>query len=211
MNIAQKVADVRDSLGLSQEEFAKRIGFSRNYVSRIETGKSKNPSRKFLRELEASQSEANAHKMAEKHVTYGASSLKGNVDPRKLELRKIPVYSFVQAGRATDFESFPESWEDEVGYLGGDPKAFGLRIVGDSMEPKFSPGDIVVVSPSHAPSNGDKVVANIRNQGVLFKVMHHSGDMKIIKLTSYNPVYPEIQIPREELHWMYPVKMVMKI
>jgi len=36
-----------------------------------------------------------------------------------------------------------------------DPSAFAVRVVGDSMEPKFAEGDIVVFSPAAEVRNGD--------------------------------------------------------
>lgn len=150
-----------------------------------------------------------AESLREPLAKYG--KVQSNVDPKALKLRMIPVYSYVQAGQATDFEGQPTHWEDQVEYHGDDPQAFGLRITGDSMEPKYSPGDIVIVSPRHAAVNGQKVVAKIKGEGVLFKVMHHTGDGQIIELTSYNPVYPPIRRPREDFHWIYPVKNVWKL
>jgi phage repressor protein C with HTH and peptisase S24 domain len=211
--ISQKVSDLRTTLGLSQQAFADRIGFSRNYISRVELGKNR-PGKRFTSAVAILEKEAaalNSGRIADaRPAPYGARGLESNVNPQRLELRKIPVYSFVQAGVATDFEALPESWESEEAYLGNDPRAFGLRIVGDSMEPKYSPGDVVVVSPQYPATNGDRVVANIKNQGVLFKVMHHSGTGEVIKLTSYNSVYPPLEIPREQFHWIYPVKHVIK-
>jgi hypothetical protein len=29
-------------------------------------------------------------------------------------------------------------------------------------------------------------------------------------LSSYNPMYKELEIPREDLHWMYSVKQVIR-
>ena len=128
-----------------------------------------------------------------------------NVDPRPLHLRKIPVYTFVQAGQATAYEGLPTAWGDEIEYDGADEKAFALRVSGDSMAPNFPPGTIITVSPKHPPHNGHLVVAKIKEEGVLFKLFHHSGDGKKITLTSYNSAYPPISLAREQLHWIYRV------
>ena len=45
--VSEKILRKRLSLGLTQEEFANKIGYSRSYVAEIETGKVQ-PSRKFL-------------------------------------------------------------------------------------------------------------------------------------------------------------------
>jgi phage repressor protein C with HTH and peptisase S24 domain len=215
MSISQRIKSARDALGLTQIQFADRIGFSRNYISRLETGRNSNPLKRFLKELSLLEEEARVRKVAEAPAHYSSSKKAAhpheNVAPGLIELRRVRVYSMVQAGMATDFEMLPGEWEDEVAYLGDDPRAYGLRIVGDSMEPKYSPGDIVIVSPRNPARNGDRVVAHIRDQGVLFKLMHHSGDLRTVTLSSYNPAYRDITVPREDLLWMHPVKQVIKM
>ena len=134
---------------------------------------------------------------------YGRTA--SNVTAHPLHLRKIPVYTFVQAGQATAYEGLPSAWGDEIEYDGADDKAFALRVSGDSMSPNFPAGTIITVSPKHPPHNGHLVVAKIKEEGVLFKLFHHSGDGKKLTLTSYNNAYPPIQLAREQLHWIYRV------
>jgi len=75
-----------------------------------------------------------------------------------------------------------------------DEHAFAVRLRGDSMEPKFSDGDIAVLLPGIAATNGETVVANLRDQGLLCKIMHVQLDKKLITLSSYNPAYPPTDI-----------------
>ena len=53
--------EVRKALGLSQTAFADRMAFGRAYVSLIERGVAKNPSRRFLEQLSMMEGEANIH------------------------------------------------------------------------------------------------------------------------------------------------------
>ena len=62
-NISQRVHDTRIALGMSQTKFSEKMGFSRDYVSKLEVGTSKNPSHRFLAQLE----------MLEKEAEYSAS------------------------------------------------------------------------------------------------------------------------------------------
>jgi phage repressor protein C with HTH and peptisase S24 domain len=164
-----------------------------------------------LQALERSQQAAH---LLEEYASYGSSALpsksyrKGhaNVSPDAIRIQMIPVLSMIQAGQATDFSDLPvDEFTDTVAYDGRDKAAFALRIEGDSMEPKFSPGMIITVNPSIAPRNGQLVAAKIKEEGVLFKLFHHSGDGKTVTLTSYNSLYPALSYPREKFHWIYPV------
>jgi len=124
----------------------------------------------------------------------------------------IPVFGEAEAGLACDYEQIPYSWEDKIPALVKDKKAFGVRIHGDSMEPKFSAGDIAIVTPSFPARNGDHVVACLRDEGFLFKVMSLvGGDPRFIRLSSYNKeMFPPMEFNREQFVWMHPVVQVLK-
>jgi phage repressor protein C with HTH and peptisase S24 domain len=119
--------------------------------------------------------------------------------------RKIRVYSMIQAGLATIYETTPESWEDVVDYDGSDKAAFALRVTGDSMLPRFPAGTIIVVSPQYPPSFSDFVAAYVKDEGGLFKVLKNSGEAKTVRLVSLNPEFPPTERPREEFDWIYRV------
>jgi len=125
-------------------------------------------------------------------------------------LRNVPILSWAQAGQAHDFEQIPSDWDEVVPTDVTDERAFGVRLRGDSMEPRFSEGDIAILLPSTAPTNGETVVANIKNQGVLCKIMHVQLDKNLVKLSSYNPAYPPTEYHRDEFHWIFPVAAIIK-
>lgn len=186
-------------MGLTQQRFSEEIATTRGYVSQIEAGIVTQVGANFLSKLAMLEER---HSASERKA---GRKIESNVDPNPVPMRRIPIYTFVQAGQATAYEGLPTSWDDTIEYDGPDEKAFALRVAGDSMEPKFEPGMIITVSPKHPPHNGQLVVAKIKNEGCVFKLFHHSGDGKIITLSSYNPAYKDIVLPREKLHWIYRV------
>jgi len=179
---------------LTQAEAAQILKVSRSYFSQVEQGK-RNASKKLR---------------ARFYLAEKATSRSGKVEGRTPNLRKIPVLSWVQAGEATAFEQWPSDWEERVPSDVADERAFGVRLRGDSMEPKFSDGDIAILLPGTAPTNGEVVVANIRNQGALCKIMQVQLDKRLVKLSSYNPAYPPTEYHRDEFHWIYPVAAIIK-
>ena len=75
-------------------------------------------------------------------------------------LRPIPVINKVAAGYPQEFTDlgYPVGIADE--YVAAppelsDPNAFAVRVVGDSMEPKYHEGDIVIFSPAAQVRSGD--------------------------------------------------------
>ena len=71
----------------------------------------------------------------------------------------IPVINRVAAGYPSDFDDmgYPVGFADDYVRCPDlhDPNAFAVRVVGDSMEPKYFQGDIVVFSPAAEVQNGD--------------------------------------------------------
>lgn len=82
-----------------------------------------------------------------------------NIEPAVIAGKLVPVLNRVSAGYPADY--------DDMGYPPGgaddyvrcpdihDSQAFALRVVGDSMEPKYSQGDIVIFSPNAEVNSGD--------------------------------------------------------
>ena len=71
----------------------------------------------------------------------------------------VPVINKVSAGYPADFNDldYPVGIADDYVRCPDlhDPNAFAVRVVGDSMEPRFQEGDIVVFSPAAEVQSGD--------------------------------------------------------
>ncbi|AZV46877.1 hypothetical protein C3L23_06195 [Nautilia sp. PV-1] len=74
-----------------------------------------------------------------------------------------------------------------------------ITVVGDSMEPYISNGEIIVIERNNNPHNGDIVIANI-NGNVYVKKLEKDPFGKWVKLISENPAYETIKIEGEELN-----------
>ncbi len=193
-NFAERVRFWRVSQNLTQAEAAQRLDIDRSYLSQVERGR---PPGNALR---------TRFLLIEKSSSM---KLHGNVISA-YGLRNLPVLSWAQAGEARDFGEIPSDWDEVVPSDVTDEHAFGVRLRGDSMEPRFSDGDIAILLPSIAATNGETVVANLRDEGVLCKIMHVQLDKNLIKLSSYNPAYPPLERHRDQFHWIYPVSSIIK-
>ena len=178
-------------MGLNQGEFAKMLGISRPHLSKLEN--SPGPLSPKL-----------ARRVAD--VCRHSGPLSG--------IRAVPVRSWAQAGSGSgiDFEELPLDWQKRVATDCPDEQALAVEIQGDSMEPKFFPGDIAVLMPSHQPRNNSLVVARLANEGVVFKVFtareHPPG--RICSFTSYNQVFQPIEVPESSVIWNFPVYQIIR-
>jgi SOS-response transcriptional repressor LexA len=121
-----------------------------------------------------------------------------------------PLISWASAGDAKAFED--QGYDVErIATSCRDPGCYALEIEGDSMEQKYLRGDILFVAPSQEARNGDLVVAKTERGDVYFKLYHWTGrETDPVKLTSFNPVYPSIEMPRSELVFVQPVHSVLR-
>ena len=184
----------RVSQNLTQKKAAEQLGIDRSYLSQIERGRP--PGNSLRTRFTLMEKSTSVQPQGNVTAAYG--------------LRNLPVLSWAQAGLATDFGEIPRDWDEVVPSDVTDERAFGVRLRGDSMEPRFSDGDIAILLPSIAATNGETVVANLKDEGILCKIMHVQLDKNLIKLSSYNPAYPPLERHRDQFHWIFPVSSVIK-
>jgi SOS-response transcriptional repressor LexA len=194
-DFAERLRFWRMSQNLTQADAAARLDIDRAYLSQIERGR---PPGNALRTRFLLLEKASSIKTS---PNVGAA----------YNLRNLPVLSWAQAGQATDYGEIPADWDELVPSDVSDERAFGVRLRGDSMEPRFSDGDIAILLPSIPATNGDIVVANLKEEGVLCKIMHVQLDKNVITLSSYNPAYPPMDRHRDQFNWMYPVSSIVKL
>ena len=74
--------------------------------------------------------------------------------------------------------------------LANDPSAYGVKVVGDSMWPRFRPGRVIAISPRGLVSIGDDVAVKLKSNGAvvptLIKELVRKNDAEI-ELRQFNP------------------------
>ena len=84
----------------------------------------------------------------------------------------------------------------------GDPHAYALEISGDSMEPVFRDGDLVIVSPAAPLRRGDRVVIRIGTGAVMAKQLARRSARRV-ELRSLNPLHPDYSFDLSEVTWIH--------
>lgn len=124
--------------------------------------------------------------------------------------RTIPVLGWAHAGDAMHYEEIPPSWQETVPTDCRDQKAFAVRLEGDSMEPKFYEGDILILQPGEEIYNGCLAILKMRSDGYIFRRVEIRPDC--LRLIPLNPQWGVEEISKDEIAWAYPVwGMVRKI
>ena len=248
MSLGQIIRKKREQLKLTLDEVSSRIGFSKPYLSTIETGKVKNPpSDELLRKLEKllefepglllhiahmeglpsdirqEYESAEAEKQKWRRFIKNLIHQKGDVALETLlaesELdveqgslplaagRLVPVINKVSAGYPSDFNDldYPVGVADDYVRCPDlhDPNAFAVRVVGDSMEPRFREGDIVIFSPAAEVHNGDDCFVRFETpHETTFKRMFFEPDNKI-RLQPRNEKYSPVIVDGKRITGLY--------
>lgn len=120
--------------------------------------------------------------------------------------RRIPLLGMAQAGGDGFFDDagFPVggSWDEVSLPEIGDPHAYALEISGDSMEPVFRDGDMVVVAPGAPIRRGDRVVAKTLAGEVMAKQLARRS-AKRVELKSLNPAHRDRSFDLTEIAWLH--------
>jgi phage repressor protein C with HTH and peptisase S24 domain len=120
--------------------------------------------------------------------------------------RRIPLLGLAQAGGNGFFDDagFPVGggWDEVSLPEIGDPHAYALEISGDSMEPVFRDGDLVLVSPMAPIRRGDRVVAKTLAGEVMAKQLARRS-AKRVELKSLNPAHRDRSFDLTEIAWLH--------
>ena len=125
--------------------------------------------------------------------------------PPQLPIRRVPLISAVQAGACRDFGDItPDEWT--ISSYTGIKNSFGLRVEGDSMEPWFNEGDIVIVDPDRKPRPRDYVVArsNLEHLNEVtikqyFPTGYDEHGRELFELRALNSAYPSMDCNQLQL------------
>lgn len=126
--------------------------------------------------------------------------------------KKIPVVAMAQLGDNGHFVDLEYPVGHGDGYLNffsNDPDAYGLRCVGDSMEPRIKDGEFVVIEPNHAVTNGDEVLVRSKDGRVMIKLLGYTRD-GYTHLLSVNQSHKTIKIPVTEIEQLAFVGAIVK-
>ena len=200
----------RTRLGLTQQALATLTGFSLSAIGNWES-RQNIPSPTKLGALAAALGVSIDYLLGHDNAAV-APRIEPPAAGRQIrqQIREVPIVSWAQAGDLVAYTDLDASWHEFTATTCRDENCFAVTIAGDSMEPKYSAGDIAILMPNVEPRNGCLVVSKLKNEGVFFKLFHQSSDGKMFRLSSYNSVYPVMECQKEDFLWIYPVYQITK-
>lgn len=131
---------------------------------------------------------------------------------------EVPVINAVTAGYPHEFTDlgYPARVADEYVRCPDlhDPDAFAARVVGDSMEPSYREGDVVVFSPARDVESGTDcfVRFDVDHESTFKRVYFEqdAGGQELIRIQPINNRYPPRTVPREDVAGLYRAVSLMR-
>ena len=130
-----------------------------------------------------------------------------NVSKRKAGI-KIPVLGRVAAGVPIMAVEEVLGYEEIEEKLASTGDFFGLQIKGNSMEPRISDGDVVIVRKQNDIESGDIAIVLVNGDDATCKRVLKHGDG--ISLISLNPAYPPRVYTAEEIRSL-PIQIIGRV
>ena len=204
--LGQRIKARRKALGLSQVRLGELAGLDQTVISKLERGDVQETAR--IAELaNVLQCDAlwlaTGKERAERANVAGVAALPAS---------RVPLISFVAAG----------NWSDAVdNYAPGDAEAwvettvpvkrhtYALRVEGDSMEPRFPNGAILIVEPEAEAKSGSFVIMRQNGTDATFKQLVHDGGRWYLK--PVNPRYPIMELSEDAVLCGVVRQMVMDV
>jgi len=213
MTLGEIIKKYRKDNGLSMDAFSEKSGISKAYISLLEknqhpkTGNPITPSIQCIKQAaDAMHIDFNIlFSKIDSDVTLNAAK----ENKPKIKGVSIPVLGYIRAGIPIDVVEETLGDEEIHPDMAASGNHFALRIKGDSMEPKFSDGDIVIVREQSDVDSGDIAIVLVNgDEGTVKKLMKYENGS--IALVASNPAYQPIVFTPEEIESL-PVLVIGKV
>lgn len=232
---ADMLKQYRTRAGLTKTRLAKSLSVTISYISKLESGQK--PPTESQREslceaMNLSEDESLAfHVQAEiertdpiavKYLTQRdtTSHCKSTIREASIECNEsaisvasaIPIINKVAAGYPQEFTDldYPVGVAEQYVSLPdvSDPNAFAFYVFGDSMEPEFESGSLMIASPNSAAFDGDACFVRFSPTspvaGCTFKRVYFMTDGRV-RLVPANQKYAEQYYSHDDISGIWPV------
>lgn len=196
MEIYERIKLRRKEIGLSAETVAERLGVSPATIYRYEN----NDIKKFPTDI--------LEPLAKVLHTTPAYLLGIENKNKTKSAVKIPVLGLVRAGIPMDAVEYILDYEEISEDMARQGEFFALQIKGDSMEPKISDGDVVIVRKQPDVESGDIAIVLVNgDEATIKKVQKFDGGINLIPS---NPNYNVLTFSQAQIQNL-PVQILGKV
>lgn len=200
MSIGDNIRRIRESHGMTQEEFGKIANVSSMAVSQWENDRS-------VPRMGAVQAIADHFGISKGELLDDLPrGLPAGAIPVRGTSAMVPVRTLGVTHAGSSMDEYESDYETEfpAGVVERHPGCFCLRVEGDCMDRRFPDGCHVLVDPAAEPSNGSAVVAEFADGRSVLRVYMRGASTLLLSADSFAEGYEDIVI----MHDDPPVRLV---
>lgn len=193
-NLANNLIQLRKQNKKTQKDIARLLNKSQQSYGKYENG--------------ITEPDAESLKILADYYSISVDELLGNSNTITEKGIKIPVLGSIPAGipieaieEILDYEEIPKEWASQGEY-------FGLKVKGNSMEPRICSGDVVIVKKQEDAETGDVCVVMVNGFDATLKQI--KKDTGGITLVPFNKAYSPVYYSNKEIQEL-PVRIVGKV
>lgn len=215
MLLGEIIKKYREEHQMSLQDFADLIGTSRSYIHMLEKNINPSTNKPISPSIETLKSLANAMNM-DLELLLKQLNNEQDIYIDENEYKKqfintsssavVFVYGTIPAGIPMEcIEDIIDTEEISADMLKGGKQYFGLKIKGNSMEPDYLDGDVIIFQKQDDCENGDDCVVMVNgNDGTFKRVFKNENG---IILQPLNPTYSPMVYSNEEIEKL-PVRIL---
>lgn len=202
MNMGEKIKMLREQRGMTLEQLGDLVGVGKSTVRKWENGMIANMRRDKISKI------ADALRVSPAYLMGWSDSVVQTSDTASAFPLRIPVLGRVAAGVPINMVEDVVDWEELPADMARHGEYFGLVIHGDSMEPKMSEGDVIIVRQQADIESGQIGIITVNGDDATCKRIMKYADG--IMLLSTNPKYPPMQYTSKEMKDL-PIRILGKV
>lgn len=198
MDTVDRLFDLLNKSGLSQQDFASQIGVKKNAVSRWKTRELQSYT-KYLPQIAEALGTTTEYLLTgngpkqKRAVSESDTALPKGAERIDLgTFHRIPILGRISAGLPLYAEQHIEGYT--LTDLNGGAEYFALRVSGDSMNAaRIQDGDILIVRRQEEVENGEVAVVMVGDEDATVKRFYATGSTVTLMPQSTNPTHqPQI-------------------
>ena len=186
MERKNRIKELRTKFHITQKKLAKTLATSQSNISSWESGRTE-PNQDIYIKL------CDIFHCSLDYITGRSNEniYSSDIEAGKSIGIKVPVLGSIPAGipieaieEILDYEEIPKEWASQGEY-------FGLKVKGNSMEPRICSGDVVIVRKQEDAETGDVCVVMVNGfDATLKQIKKDTGGITLVPFNkSYSPVY----------------------
>lgn len=197
MELGGRIRSFREKSGYTQEDLARKLGTTKQTIYKYENGIVTNIPLTRIEQLALA-------------LNVSVDSLMGWTSGTTHSLEKgslrIPVLGRIPAGVPLEAIEEVIDWEEiSPDMARGGKQYFALQIKGDSMEPEYLDGDVIIVLKQEDAETGEDVVVMVNGYDATFKRISKVEDGIILR--PINPKYEPMPFSAADIQ-NFPVKVL---